>query len=165
MAARSSNEAYDFSLFEPKRQQEEPRKKDNVIKLPKERLEENRRSRLNPIRAVFGFFAMAVIVGVVSTIVYGQVQLTELTEQINQQTKTLTESQSVYTQLKMKSDSQMSLQAVENYAKSTLGMTKIEQSQVQPIELSKGDKTQVVQKGAGKNWLSSVWDSIMQFLS
>lgn len=165
MASQNSNEAYDFGLFEPKRQQEAPQKKSNIIKLPKEKLDENRRSKVNPARAVSGFLAMAVILGVVGTIVYGQVQLTELTEQINTQTKTLTESQSVYTQLKMKSDSQLSLQAVEDYAKDKLGMTKIQQNQVQPIELSSGDKTQVVQKGAGKDWLASLWDSIMQFLS
>lgn len=165
MAANNSSEAYDFGLFEPKRKQEAPRKNNNIIKLPKEKLEENRRAKINPVRAVSGFLAMAVIVGIVGTIVYGQVQLTELTEQINKQNKTLMENQSVYTQLKMKSDSQLSLRAVESYAKDKLGMKKVEQSQVQPIALSSGDKTEVVQKGAGKNWVSSLWDSIVQFLS
>lgn len=165
MAANNGSEAYDFGLFEPKRQQEAPRKKDNIIKLPKEKLEENRRVRINPVRAVSGFLAMAVIVGIVGTIIYGQVQLTELTEQINRQNTVLTESQSVYTQLKMKSDSQLSLQAVESYAKDKLGMKKMEQSQVRPISLSSGDKSEVVRQDAGKGWLSSLWNSVVEFLS
>lgn len=165
MASQKSSEAYDFALFEPKRQQEAPQKQNNIIELPKEKLEQNRRSRLNPVKAVSGFLALAVMLGIVGTIVYGQVQMTELTEQLNTATKTLDESKSVYTQLKMKSDSQLSLQAVENYATDKLGMKKIEQSQVEPIELSKGDKTQVVKTVENQNWLTSIWESIVQFLS
>ena len=165
MASHNSNEAYDFALFEPNRQQEVPQKKDNIIELPIEKLEQNRRARVNPVKAVSGFLALAVMLGIVGTIVYGQVQLTELTEQLNAATKTLDEHKSVYTQLEMKSDSQLSLQTVENYAQDKLGMKKIEQSQVEPVELSKGDKTQVVQSGKGRNWLTSVWDSIVRLLS
>ncbi len=65
----------------------------------------------------------------------------------------------------MKSDSQLSLQSVEDYATNKLGMKKIEQSQVEPIELSKGDKIQVLQSGNDQNWLSSLWNSIVQLLS
>ena len=165
MASQNSNEAYDFALFEPKRQQEVPQKKSNIIELPKEKLEQNRRSKVNPVRAISGFLVLAVMLGIVGTIVYGQVQLTELTEQLNTATKTLNENQSVYTQMKMKSESKLSLQAVENYATDKLGMKKIEQSQVEPIELSKGDKTQVVQNEQNKSWLTSLWNSIVQLLS
>ncbi len=166
MASQNSNAAYDFALFEPKRQQQEvPQKKSNIIELPKEKLEQNRRSGINPAKAISGFLALAVMLGIVGTIVYGQVQLTELTEQLNAATKTYSENKSVYTQLKMKSDSQLSLQAVESYATAKLGMKKIEQSQVQPVELSKGDKTQVVQNEKDQNWLTSLWDSIVQLLS
>ncbi len=165
MASQNSNAAYDFALFEPKRQQEVPQKKNNIIELPKEKLEQNRKAKVNPVKALSGFLALAVIFGMVTTIVYGQVQLTELTEQLNVATKTLDENQSVYTQLKMKSDSQLSLQSVEDYATNKLGMKKIEQSQVEPIELSKGDKIQVLQSGNDQNWLSSLWNSIVQLLS
>ncbi|HHV32307.1 MAG: hypothetical protein E7518_00245 [Ruminococcaceae bacterium] len=164
MASRKGSEAYDFALFEPKRRQEEPQKQDNIIKLPKEKLEQNRRPKVSPVKAVSAFLAMIVMLGIVGTIVYGQVQLTELTEQLNSATKTLNEQKSVYTQLKMKSESQFSLQAVESYATDKLGMKRIEQSQVEPIELSKGDKTQVVQSG-NQNWFTSLWDTIVHLLS
>lgn len=165
MASQKSSEAYDFALFEPKRQQEAPQKKSNIIELPKEQLEKNRRTRINPLKAISIFLAFTVMLGIVGTIVYGQVQLTELTEQLNSASKTLDESKSVYTQYKMKSDSQFSLQAVESYATDKLGMKKVEQSQVEPIELSSGDKTQVVQKDQNSNWLSSLWNAIVQLLS
>ncbi len=80
MASQNSNAAYDFALFEPKRQQEVPQKKNNIIELPKEKLEQNRKAKVNPVKALSGFLALAVIFGMVTTIVYGQVQLTELTE-------------------------------------------------------------------------------------
>jgi hypothetical protein len=166
MASRNSNEAYDFALFEPKRQQQEvPLKKSNIIELPQEKLEQNRRTRNNPIKAFSGFLALLVMLGIVGTMVYGQVQLTELTDQLNSVNKTLSENKSVYTQLKMKSDSQLSLEAVENYATQKLGMAKIEQSQIESVELSKGDKTQVVQSDAGQNGLTSLWNRILQLLS
>lgn len=165
MASRNSNAAYDFALFEPKRQQEVPQKKSNIIELPKEKLEANRKSKANPLKALSGFLALAVMLGVVGTMVYGQVQLTELTDQLNSMTKTLNENKSVYTQLKMKSDSQLSLETVENYATQKLGMKKVEQNQIEPIELSKGDKTQVVKGGAEQDQLTSLWNTILQFLS
>ena len=166
MASRNSSEAYDFALFEPKRQEQEaPRKKDNIIALPQQKLEQNRRTKVNPVKAVSTFLVLAVMLGIVSTMVYGQVQLTELTEKLNAATKTYNESTSVYTQLKMKSDSQLSLETVENYATAKLGLKKIEQNQIEPISLSKGDKTQVLQSSANVNWLTSVWESIMQLLS
>lgn len=166
MASRNSNEAYDFALFEPKRQlQEAPQKKSNIIELPQEKLEQNRKAKIKPFRAVSAFLALGVMLSIVGTMVYGQVQLTELTENLNAATKTLNESESVYTQLQMKSDSQLSLQTVENYATGKLGLKKIEQNQVEPISLSKGDKTQVVQSGADESWLTSLWNSILQLLS
>lgn len=166
MASRNSSEAYDFALFEPKHQQQEaPQKKDNIIALPQKKLEQNRRTKVNPAKAVSAFLALAVMLGIVSTMVYGQVQLTELTEKLNAATKTYNESTSVYTQLQMKSDSQLSLETVENYATEKLGLKKIEQNQIESISLSKGDKTQVVQSDTGANFLTSLWESIMQLLS
>ena len=164
LAYRSSNEAYDFTLFEPKRQLEAPQKKSNIIELPQEKLEENRRAKNNPLKILSGFMALLVMLGIVGTMVYGQVQLTELTDQLNKQTKTLNEQQNAYTQMKMKSDSQLSLETVENYATQKLGMKKIEQNQVVPIELSTGDKTQVM-NNENQNQLESVWNALLELLS
>lgn len=165
MASRNSNEAYDFALFEPKRQQAPPPKNNNIIALPQEKLEQNRKAKVKPAKAVSTFLVLAVMLGIVSTMVYGQVQLTELTEKLNSATKTYNESTSLYTQLQMKSDSKLSLETVENYATLKLGLKKIDQNQVEPISLSKGDKTQVLQSDADANWPTSLWNAIMQLLS
>lgn len=164
MAKDNKSEAYDLSLFEPKRA-EQQRQKDNIIELQKEQLEKSRRTRVKPIRAVAWFSVLVIMLGIVSNIVYSQVQLTELTEKLNAANKQLSESQSVYTQLKMKSDAQLSLQKVESYAKDTLGMKKLEQNQVDYVSLSKGDKGQVLKANTGENWWTSLWHSIESLLS
>ena len=158
------NEAYDLSLFEPKRK-EEPRKKNNIVELPAKRLEQNRRPKAQPLRVFSTLLAMAVIVGIAGTMVYSQVQLTELTEQLNAAEKQLTESQSLYTQLSIKSDSQLSLRNVETYAKDELGMRKITQNQVECISLSEGDRGEVLQKTTGADWLDSLWNIVQNLLS
>lgn len=163
MAAQSHNEAYDLSLFEPK-QLERREQNNNIIELPRERLEKNRKNKVKPLRAISTFFAMAVIVSIVGTMVYSQVQLTELTDQLNAATKQYEESQSVYTQLKMRSDSQLSLQTVENYAKEELGMKKINQNQVVCVSLSEGDRGQVLLETGG-DWWSEAWNYVQNLLS
>ena len=97
--------------------------------------------------------------------VYGQVQLTELTENINAAQKQLEESQSVHTQLEMKASAKLSLDAVEEYAQEMLGMSKIQQSQIENIEIASGDKSEVIQSAESENWLSSLWNSIVGLLS
>ncbi len=163
MAAQSHNEAYDLSLFEPKRL-ERREQNNNIIELPRERLEKNRKNKVKPFRAIATFFVMAVIVGIVGTMVYSQVQLTELTDQLNAAAKQYEESQSVYTQLKMRSDSQLSLQTVENYAKEELGMKKINQNQVVCVSLSEGDRGQVLLE-TGDDWWTAAWNYVQNLLS
>lgn len=166
MASRNSSSAYDFSMFEPKKKgQERPAPKQNVIEIPQKRLEENRRPKHRARRVVPTLLAFVVVAGLVSSYVYGQVQLTELTESLNGVTKTLSEQQNTYTQLQMKSDSQLSLDTVENYAAQKLGMKKVDQSQVASVELSKGDKAQVLVKEQSSNWVAKVWSAIRGFLS
>lgn len=163
MAGQNRNVAYDLSLFEPK-PLERQEQKSNIVELPKEQLEKNRKNKVSPLRMIATFFVMAALVGVVTTIVYSQVQLTELTDQVNAAAKQLEESESVYTQLKMKSDSQFSLQTVETYAKDTLGMKKINQNQVVCISLSEGDKGEVLQESCC-DWVSSVWNWLQNLVS
>ena len=166
MAARNSSEAYDFALFEPKRRQAElPKEKTNIIELPREKLEQNRRAKTKPVAGVSALLASAVVAGIAGTLVYGPVELTELTDSLNAATKALNEDQSLYTQMKMKSDSQLSLEKIENYATQTLGMQKIDQSQVTPIELSKGDKSEVLQKSGDGGWLARLEDAVRRVLS
>ena len=161
---KDRSEAYDLSLFEPKRQElPASGQKNNVIKLTQEQLDKSRRVKIQPLHALATFLSMAVVVGIVGSVVYGQAQLNELTDQINTAQAELSEAQSTYTQLKMKSDSRLSLDTVEEYAKDTLGMRRISQEQVVCISLSSGDKGEVLQEDGSV--LGSLWTWIQNLLS
>lgn len=164
MANQSS--AYNFELFEPNRKiEQEPPRKPNVIELPKEQLEANRRTKIRPIRLVAIFAAFTIISGIVAAYVNGQVQLSELSEEMGTAQATLQEQQNLFTQLKIKSDSKLSMEAVENRASTSLGMQKTTRSQITTVELSKGDRSEVVGGIQNKNWLERAWEAVKGFLS
>lgn len=162
------NEAYDFSMFEPRRQ--EPEKtgktpKKNIIVLPEKELQKNSRPKLHPIKMLSRFLCLGLILTALGTLVYGQVRLTELTEEINVATTTLAEDQSLYTQLQMKTNAQLSIDSAEEYARNNLGMRPAEQGQVEYIVLSEGDKGEVLLDGGEKNVFTVAWDWLENLLS
>lgn len=164
----NQSSAYDFALFEPKRSagtEQVPQRKSNVIELPKERLEENRRHRVHLGKIIPTFLAFLVISGIVGTYVNGQVQLSEISDEMGTAQKALQEQQNLYSQMKIKSASAFSMEAIETYATQKLGMKKTSSNQVTAVELSKGDKSQVVAKTSNSNWLERVWEAIKGFLS
>lgn len=96
----------------------------------------------------FARIALAVLFGIavvfiVASIIHGQVQLTELNQEIVNAKAQLAEQQSIYTQLEMKVDSSISTAVVEDYAKKDLNMTKASNSQKEFVNLSEGDKAEV----------------------
>lgn len=148
---RTDNIAYDFTLFEssaapeinspvPKPQVE---KKDNVVQLTRKQIYKNSRTKYNPIKVAGAVLGSIAIMIIASTMITSQVALTELTEQCNTAVTTLNESKSNYTQLKMRVESKLSLQEVENYARNNLSMQHTEPYQLQYISLSKGDKAEI----------------------
>jgi cell division protein FtsL len=158
--------AYNFELFEPKSHpRSAPPKRPNVIHLPKEKLEENRRPKAKAVKLVSFLLVFAVVSGIAVTFVNGEVQLTELSGQIESAEKALHEQQNVNSQLQIKLDSKFSMGTVENYASKNLGMKKTNRSQVTAVEVSKGDKSQVVAKTAVESWLERAWNAIKGFLS
>ena len=168
MANQSS--AYDFGLFEEKSAAEperRPKENTNVIELPKERLQENRRHRAGLGKLILPIFAFLVISGLVGTYVNGEVQLYGLTSDLNSAQKTLSEQQDSYARLKIKSDCALSMDAVETYATQQLGMKKTSADQVTNVALTTGDKSQVVMKTADGSWgwLQHSWETVKGFLS
>lgn len=162
----NQSSAYDFALFEPKRiPEKEPERQSNVIRIPKEKLEENRRPKPNLWRFVPTFLAFLLISGMVGFYIYGQAQLSQLSESMSAAQKTLDEQENRYTQLKIRSDSVLSMEAVETYASDTLGMKKTTQDQVTSVSLSEGDKTEVVSESGGTSWFERAWEKLMGFLS
>ena len=175
MTQRNRTEAYDLSLFDtrpltvevggepaskPSRKQQ---RRSNVIELPQGELERNRRTHPLSLRAVAVAGCLAVVLGVVSCVVYNQVQLNELTSQIAAVQTQLSEAQSVEVQLQMEASSNMTLTDVEAYAKDQLNMRKTGKNQVTYITLNEGDQGTVVQPNGG-SVLDQIWSFFQNLL-
>ena len=160
-----SSLAYNFALFEDERlmnaygeeedyvaedataEQKPGSKENNSRGLTREerkiRAKKANRRRTGIFRfSLIAIFGIAVAFIVVS-IIHGQVQLTELNQEIANAKATLAEQQSVYTQLEMKVDSSISNPVVEEYAKDKLHMVKATNTQKEFVNLSEGDKAEV----------------------
>lgn len=148
---------YDLSLFEsdgnaarkkkaaPKKMppQTQRVKKNNVIELNVPEFDKSERRRHNIGSIVLGFVCAAVITFCVGTIIMGQVELTELNQEIAQAQVLLEESKSEYTQIQAKMEASFSTAAIEKYAREELGMSKATNQQKEYISLSEGDKAEV----------------------
>ena len=139
MSLENRNLAYDLSVFEevaPKR------KKDNIVNLPQKKIREKRVHQHKKAKMVL-VMAVAVVsfvsLLVTFTIVNNQIKLTELTSQIQTVEKKLGESESVKVQLEVRNESNFPLSKVEEVAVNELGMTKTDPSQIEYINLSRGD--------------------------
>ena len=155
--AYENNAAYDLNLFRdntaPKLPKEKTKTKhkrdDKVVTIPNEEIIKIRRRRHNPFMVFLGSVA-----GVVITII-GQVQLTELNQQIITAEESLRNAQSTYTQNQMAIQSKLSTNEIENYAKEKLGMSKAENAQKEYVSLSKGDKAEI-SENANQNFFQKI---------
>lgn len=177
-----SNLAYDFTLFEEtdarttarrKKAQDKPAETDGGTQLNSEKPKRSDArpgvKRIRRRKANFARIALAVVLGVaivfiVVSIIHGQVQLTELNQEIADAKAQLAEQQSVYTQLEMKVDSSISTSAVEQYAKENLNMSKAANSQKEFVNLSEGDKAEV-SMSSDKSIFESIADAIASLWS
>ncbi|MDD3261540.1 MAG: hypothetical protein PHU79_06495 [Oscillospiraceae bacterium] len=164
-------EAYDFSVFERRmavpKEEKKAKTPDNLISLPskgQKKTAAKTRLHRSPLRTAAACAALLFAVGVMGSFVYGQVQLSNLAVQISAADKSLSEQQSLYTQLQMKSDAQQSLSTVEDTAKNKLGMLKIDSSQMESVEMNASDKAQVVCK-SGDGLLAQLWERLCALLS
>lgn len=155
------NLAYDLRLFEEeeirsstvetpkKKQADKPKKKQQNTHVDKKSTGESssikriKRRKNNFLNISLAVVLAVVIVAVVGLIIHGQVQLTELNQQISAANSVLEEQQSLYTQLEMKVDASISTAVVEKYAQEKLGMTKVSNSQKEFISLCEGDKVEL----------------------
>ena len=183
------NLAYDFSLFEEHevqkpyakiRDEAADRPADNAGKKEKlniaekparrsaskkaQKAKKHKRPRSKAARIALGVIAGLAVVVVIVSIIHGQVQLTELNQEIINARADLAEKQSVYTQLEMKVDASISTAAVEKYALEELHMTKASNSQKEFISLSKGDKAEVI-RDEGRNIFQIIGEAISSLWS
>ncbi len=177
-----SNLAYDFTLFEEhpsakmrakgkdqSAQADSSSKTKADDKAGDDAAPSGRVKRIRRRKSNFALIAIGVIFGIavafiVASIIHGQVQLTELNQEISNAKAELAEQQSVYTQLQMKVDSSISTTTVEDYAKNKLHMTKATNSQKEFINLSDGDKAEV-SMSADKNLFESIAEAFTSLWS
>ena len=158
MAYNNRNAAYDLSLFDdepktnlaPKRRvDDEPvrkvkkKKKNNILTFSEKEVNKARRRRHNPFKLIFGTLAAGVVVFVIGAIIVGQVQLTELNQEIISAQSKIADTQSVYTQNQMKLEGTLSNAQIEKYATEVLGMTKASNAQKEFVTLEGEDRAEV----------------------
>jgi hypothetical protein len=184
MAYESRNAAYDLSLFDdepaytsgtaaPKRKErtaQRPKKKaakskaSKVVTLPEDEINKIRRRKHNPLKLALGSIGGAAAAVVIGIIIVGQVELTELNQDIITAKQTLANTQSIYTENQMKVEANLSSSAIEEYAESVLGMTKASNTQKEFVSLSGGDKAEVSSQ-TDENLFTQFIDSIQNLWS
>lgn len=144
----------------PKKEKTEKHKQDNkVVTLPQEALIKIRRRKHNPFKLFVGTVAALAVTIIISAIIIGQVQLTEVNQQIIAAEETLRNTQSTYTQNQMALQSKLSTSEIEKYAQEKLGMSKAGNVQKEYVSLSKGDKAEI-SENANRNFFQKVIDAI-----
>lgn len=175
------SEAYDFSLFEerdgnavkaiePRRRSDErerakPTPKENIVELPQEELEKNARPKIGLFTLITRALTMLIIVTSVIGVVYSQVELTELTDQINTNTKVLTEEQALEIQLEMQTAEKINTADVEEYARKQLGMSKITEDQVIYMNMASSDKGTVLIESTENNFIENVIEKVKSWFA
>lgn len=147
------------------RSRKEKEEKTNVVSLPKEELQKNRRRRHNKFKIALGTVSGAVATIIIGIIIVGQVRLTELNQEVITAKETLANAQSVYTQTQMKLESKLSTSDIEKYAEDTLGMTKATNTQKEFVTLAGGDKAEVSASQESDNLFTQFWNSVQNLWS
>ncbi len=168
-------EAYDFSLFEermgsaapilePKIQEQPEQRPDNVVELP-EQPQQSPKHQRGFLRMAAAVICFAVIFATAISAVYSEVQLTELTEQINNTKNSLAEAESLEIQLNMQAAQKMTEAQVEEYAMQQLGMSKMTGAQVTYLHVASQDKGTVVQDIEGGSPIDQFFAMIRSWLA
>ena len=143
MALGERNTAYDISVFEERKYIDEI--KNNIVELPERNAKINKKNKSNVITVLFTALTFSLSVAIVGTILFNQVQLTEITDKMSKVEKQLEESKSENTQLQMKVKEKFSPEKVTYHAKNDLSMEQTNPSQVEYFSLESGDKAEIIQ--------------------
>ena len=164
-------QAYDFDRFgqsalpaHSPEQKPGQKRRHNVVELPQRELKRNARAKRSPLRMVLSALFFAGVMFTVMTVIYSQVQLTELTEEINQTTQALEEAESLEIQLNMAAAQKMTGAQAEEYAAS-LGMEKVSGSQVTYINVAQEDQGTVVQQVEEPSLLGRLWNTVRSWFA
>lgn len=147
----ATNAAYDLSLFE----EVERQPKIEEVKLPKKQKVLN----MSPLKMLS---LGAVVVALVSILLYSNVMLSEITAEVNAAASTLEDLNNEYTRLEMELNRKMSIGAIEEYATETLNMSKIEQYQVEMVSINSNDEVIVTADAIEEEPRLTLWAKLFQ---
>ena len=162
-------QAYDFDRFgqsalpaHSPEQKPGQKRRHNVVELPQRELKRNARAKRSPLRMVLSALFFAGVMCTVMTVIYSQVQLTELTEEI---TQALEEAESLEIQLNMAAAQKMTGAQVEEYAVNELGMSKITGSQVTYVNVAQEDQGTVVEETDSASVLDQILATVRSWFA
>lgn len=135
MAAYNSSSAYDLSSIGHPQQKPKPELK--VVKA--------KRSLGASLLNFRTFSAAAVVVGMLTMMLYSQVELTEITDEINSLTTQLEELEGENTRLRSDLESTMSLRTIGEQAKNELGMNRRDKYQTVYIHMEAEDRAELTE--------------------
>ncbi|MBQ4153530.1 MAG: hypothetical protein IJD11_04145, partial [Oscillospiraceae bacterium] len=92
------------------------------------------------------------------SVMYSRAELTELSAQVNSVTKQYEELQSENIRLTTELEERISLENVEEYAATELGLEKLDPAQVEYVTLTEGNMLEIKEEVD-----PTIWDSIQNF--
>ncbi len=152
--------AYDLSLFEPdaskKTDKKETVREPKVITLENSSSDRLHKHKRNPV-VILGVAAlMAVFSAICGTILYYDVEINELNEQILDADQTIVNQENLSAQYKLKIDSKLTPEIVKDYAENKLGMSKANAAQKEFVSLADGDKAEVIRSDKKDTFLTGL---------
>lgn len=156
MAAQRGNLAYDITAYEPRVKQPEAELQ------PRIKVKKNEHVQQMSARSIL--LTAAVIMAMFFAMLYGKVETNRLfgeTTELKEQLETL-ESENIA--LAAEYESRTSLKNVEEYAQNTLGLTKLDKSQIEYVEFEGNTVIEVVETEKKnifviiRNWISNIYE-------
>ncbi|MBQ3531031.1 MAG: cell division protein FtsL [Oscillospiraceae bacterium] len=136
---------------------------DKELKTRSLRIIKNRRKAkvIAPVKIILAS-AMAIVISVI--MIYSQVVLTELTSEVSFYENQLVELNTEYVRLQGELEATTSIKTLEEAAETKLGLTKIDSSQVEYVNLTGTDEISVAHTG-GKYLVKQYWDNFVEFIA
>ncbi|MBD5585260.1 MAG: hypothetical protein HDQ88_09270 [Clostridia bacterium] len=142
-------EQYDFGLFEnygnTAPEIREPVKKPKKVTKISPKTQPRPKIKRNWAQIIAYSLVFVTVTGIAGLRINTEVELTILTDQIQETQQLLAEAQATETQLRLGMDKKLNDLNLEHYARTALGMRPIERSQVTYINTQKEDKGTVYQ--------------------
>lgn len=149
MADYNRSEAYDLSLFDMPAikgnaaPQLEPETKKPAVKKPKTAAQRRKESIASALRALKLFLISVTLLLLFGSVLFSKINLVMLEKEAAEITSKIDEAKSENTRLVMALNSSVSIEKIDAYAVSVLGMHKLERYQIHYFENRDGDKVVV----------------------